>query len=1103
MPRKRNGWGNPDSLRFPPLGYANPPQYKAVGQIPSNNQFGSTITRSVTEHYDLNTDWKAWVRGYEIYSHGKFKQSDYTLKFKQYEGTTDETTVYLRFYEYPTNVSDSGNRTVTIRYTDILNAGAGGGDTGADFDYRTGLTNVFKVKNQESDYASREEYLKQKGKGQIPVVLNRYNNSLITQVRRAQPGSRLTDGFYSGNLIDLEDKDGLPVRLYGRTYKNLKLVGNDEATKELQKTLNISTYKYKIRQQDFLRLTGEQTAVAAKDWVDSEGILDNFVGKLAVPLSFWNDFEITVSNTHEGLALKEERFGEIYNIDLDVSLFRFFKIFDITQFPNTVYSNKDFKVLFETLKITPVAGQSGIVGKLPINNEEDPEDGSAEVQINSHYIFINNEYKRFYGKAATKEQLDEIYRKVTTASLTIEAANVTEVIDHRTEPGFDYTDDDAVWLTIVCSPPKQEIQLFTPFDDTDNTVTGIFDASSFSYKAWSNGNSFFNSYTSNQFKRNLNPKQVEETGFIELKADPWSYKHQDMWTNPNGFQPLIYDILFSCSCPGYTHSLAKAPESTGPDRSTKSNRQEKYPLPGALSRALTSDGDEDSVAGNAIQWIDSRYETSFKNCKHTIASMFEFGLQVKEPLETPTEKNREKFLEKLYEERQQFDYLKVNPSSVQRGDISNFDIGLSMLNSVNIPSTNPSRILETPDVETEVVVVPVSQNQPDRSAAATETIRIETVAIQEAIAQDIPAPPPVVTVEDIIEEIAIEEADPEIENTHQPIVDFGETKRLISINPPLPGGFTEWDFPTKGDLELTHPESLPTNSFTEKEYNFRVLDEITVTAELYGAGGSSGPGMVTRYWPYEPSVAGNHNTTNEETYYITNQTTANIDSTASEQDSNYKSAATPADTNYYEGAGGIAKGKITLTPGIEYRMTIGQTGQINGLSRLGGGKTQIHFLNSSNSYQPILTAGGGGSASARYFADGTITYLSPGGHGGFGANGNGSDGVQGFREDPGNTPINPGRGATETADGLTPTAIDANDGTSGSGEYRGGRKGLGRFEGSSGLHNNGQTAGQRGASGGGGGSSFGDPAYVSEISYQGTPVNTREKGKLVLKAEDT
>lgn len=1105
MPRKRKGWGNPDSLRFPALGYAKPPQYKAVGQIQSSNQFGSTITRSVTEHYDLNTDWKAWRRGYEIYAHGKFKQSDFTLKFKQYEGTSDETTVYLRFYEYPTNVSDSGNRTVTIRYTDILNAGAGGDDTGFDFDYRTGLTNVFQVKNSESDYSSRAEYLQQKEKGHIPVVLNKYNNPLLTQVRRAQPGSRLTDGYYSGNLIDLEDKNGLPVRLYGRTYKNLKLEGNDQNTRELENRLNKSSYKYKIKREDFLRLSGESTALAAKDWNDDNAILQNLVGKLAVPLSFWNDFAINVNSNHEGLALKEKRFGEIYNVDLDVSLFRFFKIYDIESFPNTVYNQKDFKVLFETLKIGQDSGVSQLPpdNQLPINNETDPENGSAEVNIESHYIFINSEYKRFYKKAATKEQLDEIYRQVTTASLTIEAANVIEVIDHRKEASFNYLDNDQVWLTIVCSPPKQEIQLFRPFDATDNTVVGIFDANSFSYKAWSNGDSFFDSYTSNQFKKSLNPKQLQETGFIELKIDPWSYKHHDMWQSTAGFKPLLYDLLFSCSCPGYTHSLAKSPETTGVDRKTKSNRQEKYPLPGALSRALTSDGDEDSVAGNAIQWLDSRYETSFKNCKHTIAAMYEFGLQVREPDEIPTENNREKFLEKLYEEREQFDYLKVNPGSVQRGEISNFDIGLSMLNSVNIPSTNPSRLLETPDAEVETAIIPVTTNTDVRSPAQTETVRQIAAVAAEAEVTNIPVE--VVTVEDVIEVIEIEEADPEFENTHQPVIDFGNTKRLVNINPALPGGLTEWDFPTKGDLQLLNTLT-PAGSVTPNIYNFRVLDEITISAELYGAGGASGSGMITRYWPYEPSVSSDHTETNEEEYYRTNNKTAVIDSTASEQDSNYTSAATVADTNYYEGYGGVAKGKLTLTPGKVYKLYIGQTGQINATSTFGGGSTEIRVPDSNGNEVTALIAGGGGSASLRKIGSSpnfTYTYLSPGGHGGFGTSGNGSDGVQGFREDLGNTPINPGKGATTTANGSAPTALHANDLTAGlTDQYRQGEGGSGRFDGSAGLANNGSPEAQRGASGGGGGSSFGDPAYVSEISYQGTPLNAQERGKLIIKTVD-
>ena len=455
-------------------------------------------------------------------------------------------------------------------------------------------------------------------------------------------------------------------------------------------------------------------------------------------------------------------------------------------------------------------------------------------------------------------------------------------------------------------------------------------------------------------------------------------------------------------------------------------------------------------------------------------------------------------IEKLSEEREQFEYLKINPSAVQRGDISNFDIGLSMLNSVNIPSTTPSRILETPDSELETVVIPVTTNTVDRSAASAETERQVEAAVQAAAAQNIPVE--IVTVEDVIEQIQNEAADPEFESTHQPVIDFGNTKRLIAISPALPGGFTEWDFTTQGDLELTNTRNANDSSSTI--HSFRVIDEITISAELYGAGGASGPGMITRYWPYEPSVSSDHTDLNEEEYYRTNGTTAVIDSTASEQDANYNAAATVADTNYYEGYGGIAKGKLTLSPGELYELRIGQAG----FNTIGGGATQIRVPDSNGNQVKALAAGGGGNASALRTGSSpniTYTYLSPGGHGGFGTSGNGTDGVQGFREDLGNTPLNPGEGASTTADGATPVKTYGVDSTTDtSGAYRAGRGGLGYFNGSRGLSNNGTLTGRRGASGGGGGSSFGDPIYVSEISYQGTPLNSQEKGKLIIKTVD-
>ena len=658
MPRKRNGWGNPDSFRFLPLGYPNkPPKTRLSGQYQANNRYGSTITRTVTEQYDLNSSWKSWRRGYEIYAHGKFSASDFTLQFKQYEDTPDEVTVYLRFYEYPSDKSDTGNRLVTIRYTDIANRSYGDGTANNPYDYRTGLTNVFKVKNEISDYASEAAYYKQKESGEIPVVLNRYDNSSISQVRRAQPGSRLTDGFYSANLIALEDQEGLPVRLYGRTYNNLDLVKTTPEDFELEQNLNKQTYEYKLQSKVFFELAGVGGQITARQqalaWDDPDNLLERFVGKIIVPTTYWNDFSITVPNTATGRKVIEKRFGEIYSLDLNLTLYRNFKILDITEFPQTVYKASDFPILFETGPFTDASG--GPIGKpppeIPIEDETDPDDGSSRVDLETNYIVINSEYQRFYNRIPTNTELDEIYRQVTTASLTIEAATILEVIDHRKDPGFTGSGDDTIWLTIICKPVKQEIQLFRSFDATNNTVIGIFDSTSFSYKGWSNGNSFYTNYTSNDFKQSLNAKDKQEVGFIELSIDPWSYQHQDMWKHSSGYQPLVYDLTFSCSCPSYTHSITKAPETMDADRQNASNRQQKYPLPGALSRALTSDNDEQSVAGNAITWADSKYTTSNKVCKHTVACMFEFGLEVREPKETPSEKSRNKFLNKIAEER--------------------------------------------------------------------------------------------------------------------------------------------------------------------------------------------------------------------------------------------------------------------------------------------------------------------------------------------------------------------------------------------------------------------------------------------------------------------
>ena len=58
MPRKQNGFGNFQSRSVKGLNKSlKSGKVGAAGSYPGNRQFGSSITRTVIEQYDLDSNW--------------------------------------------------------------------------------------------------------------------------------------------------------------------------------------------------------------------------------------------------------------------------------------------------------------------------------------------------------------------------------------------------------------------------------------------------------------------------------------------------------------------------------------------------------------------------------------------------------------------------------------------------------------------------------------------------------------------------------------------------------------------------------------------------------------------------------------------------------------------------------------------------------------------------------------------------------------------------------------------------------------------------------------------------------------------------------------
>ena len=69
MPRKQNGFGTSKSLSFKGGGRVDKGKGPgAPGTYPRRRGFGSSVTRTVIEKWNLDSEWTRWRNGYEIWN---------------------------------------------------------------------------------------------------------------------------------------------------------------------------------------------------------------------------------------------------------------------------------------------------------------------------------------------------------------------------------------------------------------------------------------------------------------------------------------------------------------------------------------------------------------------------------------------------------------------------------------------------------------------------------------------------------------------------------------------------------------------------------------------------------------------------------------------------------------------------------------------------------------------------------------------------------------------------------------------------------------------------------------------------------------------------
>ena len=393
MPRKQNGWGTSKSLAFNPMKPVSKAKgYGAAGNYPSDRRYGSSVTRSVIEKYDMDSDWAKWRKGYEYYMQAAWDQLVVTnplyeapqsrldpvdprtlvqyvraeLDAVLYQGTAYSLDTLFYGWEFPTQEADTNTHYVAKREPQ------GNADLGT----------ITEVWNDPIKYPDQKAHREIWVKGQASV-----NARLLLQME----GERLTDTETEATLKFVLTEDQKPAVYKGKTFPS----NTSEGGFDLQATnvrIRIPLANIETGSQE----EGEEYRVSGglktfKATRSAEDVLKN-LPELAGNIIYVPDFYIEKS-FDEVIAVwgdADEYFGttiqdiipgaEIYCLDPGVETLPP-SMYDITTLPTI------FKATAETLSL---------IGT---------------------YVFQKSQYNRFFNGAVQAAQVEEIANELSYAIL--------------------------------------------------------------------------------------------------------------------------------------------------------------------------------------------------------------------------------------------------------------------------------------------------------------------------------------------------------------------------------------------------------------------------------------------------------------------------------------------------------------------------------------------------------------------------------------------------------------------------------------------------------------------------------------------------------------
>ena len=605
MPRKQNGFGNAKSFEAKSVNdkIGVSPVKKAAGSYPSNRRYGSTITRTAIEDYDLNSAWTRWRKGLEYYYRTSWARLDrpnpdydptvedstefidFVVNSKLYQGTAGEFDITFDGYRFATKNSDTANHYVIKRTVNDP--------------YSLGV--ITEVDNDPIEYQEQKK---------LREIWTKGEPNDMSFMLRNMIGERLTDGETEASLSWVLTDQKHPAIFIGKASP----------------------------------LDGEQTVI-----------------KVTVPTADLMASQFIQDNGNNLDALLGE-IGYIKEVFLESTIdpsFRFVDNFGFSDFAGVTgdyirvvadvnASTSEFSILDRNTELPPTL--------LDILELKTLFKGQADYNVSGVFAYDKSLYQRFYGQRYLSA--DVVEREVETAALTVfpfEIFSYREVGDQ---------------VELMSAPFSGELRLYAPIGTEATLIWADYSFTKTSEDITEEGEYY------HEEKRDKDGNLLPNWQIIDTEVDPWT---TPVFTTGNGLVPAM---MYTCSCPNYSHSQLRMPQATEDGPMRRLNRQRRYPLPTAKGVSRFQEGALVQASGLIQSWATREYKMSYKQCKHTIAARFIERIKTKEPSEYPSIVSRLKFEEKL--EKEVRDIPDEFRLSYERSGITTLEVIFSMAEALNM-----------------------------------------------------------------------------------------------------------------------------------------------------------------------------------------------------------------------------------------------------------------------------------------------------------------------------------------------------------------------------------------------------------------------------------